>query len=366
MSACDACLRRAALVAELQPWLDAGGTGKAAAAGAARAERRGAGQRRLRPAPGQGGRAHGGLRRRSRSRGCRRSRPVDPLHARGRLPAAAATTWATARRAVPARARRPPGAAHGRAPGRDRRLPARRLPTGSRSHASLGRELAACGVPVVSGMALGVDSAAHEGALEAGGLTVAVMGGGADVAYPRSKRSCTPASPARGWSSPSCRRAAARTGWSFPARNRIMAGLAAMTVVVEGATGSGSLITADFAQGIGREVGAVPGQVTSPLAAGALHADRGRRVRGPRSPTDVLDAVYGPGQRQPRRGEPPGLSEPLQQLLAAVEREPGRPASSPGAGEDVGDVLAGAHRARAAGAGPARRRRPLRASCVSA
>ena len=88
-------------------------------------------------------------------------------------------------------------------------------------------------------------------------------------AYPRSQaQPAHAASPARGLVVSELPPGRHPFRLSFPARNRIMAGLAAMTVVVEGATGSGSLITADFASDLGREVGAVPGQVTSPLAAG--------------------------------------------------------------------------------------------------
>jgi DNA processing protein len=129
--------------------------------------------------------------------------------------------------------------------------------------------------------------------------------------------------------------------WSFPARNRIMAGLARMTVVVEGTVRSGSLITAGFAQDLGRDLGAVPGQVTSTLAAGpnALIADGAHVVR---SAADVLDVVYGPGVR-PRAGGPgPQALEPrLAVLLEAVERGQGSPdmlARDPSA---AADVLAG-------------------------
>ena len=205
---------------------------------------------------------------------------------------------------------------------------------------SLGRELAVAGVPVVSGMALGIDSVAHEGALEVAGLTAAVLAGGADFAYPRSRLRL--------------HRRIARDGlvvselppgtrphrWSFPARNRIMAGLAAMTVVVEGTVRSGSLITAGFAQDLGREVGAVPGHVTSAPAAGpnALLAEGATVVR---SATDVLDAVYGVGARPRDAGLMPALAPRLAALLEAVERGEGSAdAIAAGPGETA-DVVAG-------------------------
>ena len=184
---------------------------------------------------------------------------------------------------------------------------------------ALGRDLAAAGVPVVSGMAYGVDSAAHEGALAAGGPTIAVMPGGADYAYPRGKVALHGR----------IREAALLVAemppgtrpfrWSFPARNRIMAALSRMTVVVEGAEGSGSLITATFAADLGREVGAVPGRATSALAAGPnrLLAEGAAVVR---SATDVLDAVFGPGERRPAAAPPASALDPaLEALLERVE-----------------------------------------------
>jgi DNA processing protein len=129
--------------------------------------------------------------------------------------------------------------------------------------------------------------------------------------------------------------------WTFPARNRIMAALSAMTVVVEGRHDSGSLITAGFAAELGREVGAVPGQVTSPLAEGpnALLADGAIVVR---STKDVLDAIFGPGHDIAPPDRAAGRIEPrLRSLLAAVEQ--GRATVDDLTGElgDAGEVLGG-------------------------
>lgn len=184
---------------------------------------------------------------------------------------------------------------------------------------SLGHELAGAGVPVVSGMALGIDSAAHEGALDGGGPTVAVLAGGADVIYPRSRRGLYRRIAEAGLVVSELPPGTRPQRWSFPARNRIMAGLAAMTVVVEGTTRSGSLITAGFAADLGRDLGAVPGQVTSALAAGPndlIQAGAGVV----RSAADVLDALYGAGARPGRAAVSPSLSPPLVSLLEAVER----------------------------------------------
>jgi DNA processing protein len=207
---------------------------------------------------------------------------------------------------------------------------------------ALARELAACGIAVVSGMAFGVDSAAHEGALAATGPTLAVLGSGADVPYPRAKRSLYQRIVESGLVLSELPPRSRPLRWTFPARNRIMAGLSAMTVVVEGSHDSGSLITARFAAELGREVGAVPGQVTSALAGGpnALLADGACVVR---SAADVLDALYGPGHglASPQRALARALEPRLRSLLAAVEQ--GRETVDALAGEarETGDVLSG-------------------------
>ncbi|MEA2423667.1 MAG: processing protein, partial [Thermoleophilaceae bacterium] len=134
----------------------------------------------------------------------------------------------------------------------------------------LGRGLSTAGVTVISGLALGIDGAAHRGALKAAEpRVIAVLGGGADVVYPRIHARLYDEIRAAGVivsEHPPGRRP---FRWSFPARNRIMAALAAMTVVVEAADPSGSLITAAFAAELGRGVAAVPGRVTASNAAGS-------------------------------------------------------------------------------------------------
>jgi DNA processing protein len=133
----------------------------------------------------------------------------------------------------------------------------------------LGRELAAAGLVVVSGMARGVDAEAHRGALEAGGPTIAVLGCGIDRDYPAAHRALAAEIAARGLVVSEYAPGVEPAPWRFPARNRIVAGLCAATVVVEARERSGALITADFALEEGREVFAVPGEITSSLSAGA-------------------------------------------------------------------------------------------------
>jgi DNA processing protein len=132
----------------------------------------------------------------------------------------------------------------------------------------LGRELAAAGVVVVSGLARGVDGEAHRGALETGGHTVAVLGCGIDRDYPAVHASLTRAIAERSLLVSEYEPGIEPAPWRFPARNRIIAGLCAATVVVEARERSGALITADFALEEGREVFAVPGEITSRLSAG--------------------------------------------------------------------------------------------------
>jgi DNA processing protein len=133
---------------------------------------------------------------------------------------------------------------------------------------SLGRELATAGLVVVSGLARGVDGEAHRGALDAGGATVAVLGCGIDRDYPAAHADLARRIAETGLIVSEYAPGVEPAPWRFPARNRIVAGLAAATIVVEARERSGALITADLALEEGREVFAVPGEITSALSAG--------------------------------------------------------------------------------------------------
>ncbi len=194
---------------------------------------------------------------------------------------------------------------------------ARRASTYGREVArELGRELAMSGLAVVSGLAFGIDACAHRGALDAG-LTVAVLGCGADVAYPAAHRSLWRRIGESGLVLSELPPGCGAWRWSFPARNRIMAALSGMTVVVEAAERSGSLITTDLAADLGRDLGAVPGPVGSRLsvAPNNLLAGGACLVRGAQ---DVLDAMLGPGAPRIERAGPP-IERPQHTVLEALE-----------------------------------------------
>jgi DNA processing protein len=142
---------------------------------------------------------------------------------------------------------------------------------GTRQASSYGREVAAklsgdltrAGVSVVSGMAVGIDSAAHRGALAAGGRTLAVLGCGIDIPYPAVNARLRDEIVAGGALVSEYPMGSGPEPWRFPARNRIVSGLSLGTLVVEGDIKSGALITAEFALEQGREVFAVPGDIRS-------------------------------------------------------------------------------------------------------
>jgi DNA processing protein len=181
----------------------------------------------------------------------------------------------------------------------------------------LGQEIAAAGLVVTSGMAFGIDACAHRGALDAGGKTIAVLGCGPDTSYPAAHRGLWRKIVDTGAVISELPPGSTPWRWTFPARNRIMAALAGMTVVVEAAARSGSLITADLAAELGRDLGAVPGPVTSRASAGPNELLAGGACVV-RDAQDVLDALLGVGVRALQRTGPP-LDDELASVLAAVE-----------------------------------------------
>jgi DNA processing protein len=160
----------------------------------------------------------------------------------------------------------------------------------------------------VSGGAVGIDAAAHRGALDAGGVTVAVLGSGIDVAHPARNGACSSGSKRREPSSASIRRHPAEP-FRFPARNRLIAALSRGVVVVEGAAKSGTRITAEHAVDLGLDVFAVPGPVTSPLAETPLGLIRDGAIMIRGTP-DLLEDLGLDGEASGKPGSPPGGCRP--------------------------------------------------------
>jgi DNA processing protein len=174
---------------------------------------------------------------------------------------------------------------------------------------------------VVSGGALGVDAAAHEGALEAGGHTVAVLGCGLDVTYPSSHRDLFARIVEAGGALLSeYEDGVHATRWTFPERNRIISGISDAVVVVRAGARSGALVTAAHARGQGVPVLAVPGDVDEPLSAGP----NGLLKAGARVATDVADVLDLLGLAPGTQAELPlaGLDPEARSLLAALSSAP--------------------------------------------
>jgi DNA processing protein len=221
---------------------------------------------------------------------------------------------------------------------------------GTEAAYSLGRGLGASGVVVVSGLALGIDATAHRGCLAGGGVAVAVLACGANRAYPRRHRALHEEIRRVGVVLSEVPPDAPAYRWSFPARNRIMAALAQVTVVVEAADGSGTLITSDFAQDLGRGVAAVPGRITWSRAVGPnrLIKDGATPITGAQ---DVLDQLFGAGVREvPPTRSPAAALPPLDaRVLDAVEADRAIDDIATAAGSTARETRAALGRLEAAG-----------------
>jgi DNA processing protein len=203
----------------------------------------------------------------------------------------------------------------------------------------VGRELASAGVVVVSGLARGVDGEAHRGALEAGGTTVAVLGCGIDRDYPARHARLAAQIAETGLVISEYEPGIDPAPWRFPARNRIVAGLAAAVVIVEARERSGALITADFALEEGREVFAVPGEITSRLSVGTNELIRLGAAPLTKT-TDVLEAlgIEAPG---PSATPSAALTPAAERVLAVVRDAPlGLDEIARSSGIDAGSVAA--------------------------
>jgi len=182
---------------------------------------------------------------------------------------------------------------------------------GRRLASAFGGAVAAAGWPLVSGLARGIDGAAHRGTVEAGGVGVAVLGSGSDVVYPRDHRDLHDALIATGGAVVTEYPPGTRPhGWRFPPRNRIISGLAGAVVVVEAGIAGGAPITANRAGEQGRVLFAVPGDVDRPASVGCnlLIRDGAVPVLGPDDLVEGLSIVLGRpplGTREPTAADRP-------------------------------------------------------------
>ena len=238
---------------------------------------------------------------------------------------------------------------------------ARRATEGGRAIAeALGRKLGAAGITVVSGMAIGIDGAAHRGALSVQGRTVAVLGSGLEVVYPPGHRGLFRELAAKGLILSEFLPWEAALPHHFPKRNRIIAALARAIIVVEAGERSGALITVDHGLDLGRDILAVPGSLQNPQARGtnALIRDGARLITDPETVLDEFPLLVEEAaasreadfrnqdpERVPDPSPPPGRGDvpgDLRAFWVVLGPEPkGVDTLAEGLGLSPGEVLAG-------------------------
>ncbi|MGE5489802.1 MAG: DNA-processing protein DprA [Actinomycetota bacterium] len=189
---------------------------------------------------------------------------------------------------------------------------------GMQNAEAFAKALAAEGLTIVSGLALGIDAAAHQGALTAAGSTVAVIGTGADRIYPARNRDLALAIAERGAIVSEFPLGTPSAAANFPRRNRIISGLSAGVLVVEAAPESGSLITARLAAEQGREVFAIPGSIHSPVARGCHRLIR-EGAKLVETAQDVLEEIANLARPDPA---PPVSTDEDDPVLAALGHDP--------------------------------------------
>ncbi len=192
---------------------------------------------------------------------------------------------------------------------------------GLRMAETISRDLAAMGVVVVSGMARGCDMAAHKGALSSGGLTVAVLGTGVDIVYPRENKRLYDEIVKKGLVISEFPMSTPPAAYTFPQRNRIIGGMTRATLVIEAPLKSGSLMTAQFALDYNREVLACPGQASSLKSSGTnkLIKDGAFLVE---NAEDVLNALSLECSQRVEKGRTPDLGEDESLVWRALEDGP--------------------------------------------
>jgi DNA processing protein len=209
----------------------------------------------------------------------------------------------------------------------------------------LSRDVSGVGVTIVSGMAAGIDSAAHQGALAATGNTIAVMPGGANLSYPVTASNLHGRIIGSGAAISELGPGTTARAWSFRARNRIIVALSAAVVVVQALPDSGSMRTATVAMMLGRELGAVPGHIETEASEGphTLIANHDARLIG--SSRDVLDLIGLPasaasvGDRSDE--ERLQVTEPQREILARIAAGDDTAAAIATSGIPPADILKG-------------------------
>jgi DNA processing protein len=196
----------------------------------------------------------------------------------------------------------------------------RATPYGRQAAERIAAELAQAGVTIVSGLARGVDAAAHRGALEAGGRTIAVLGSGPDVIYPAEHRRLAEQILESGAILSELPPGTKPDAQNFPARNRIVSGMTLGTLIIEAPLRSGALITATFAADQGREVFVIPGSIFAQTAEGtnALLRDGARLVR---DGADILEDLGISGSGPVLAQSQMSLDENELKLLTALGKE---------------------------------------------
>jgi DNA processing protein len=196
---------------------------------------------------------------------------------------------------------------------------------GRRLASAFGREVAGAGWVLVSGLARGIDGAAHRGTIDRGGVGVAVLGSGSDVVYPADHRHLHDTLIESGGAAVTEYPPGTRpNGWRFPPRNRIISGLSSAVVVVEAGVTGGALITALRAAEQGRAVFAVPGDVDRQASVGCnlLIRDGAIPVLGPQDHIEGLSLLLGPPTPAPAPPRAPGLPAGVDGDILAATRSP--------------------------------------------
>ena len=195
---------------------------------------------------------------------------------------------------------------------------------GESNAAAFAKALSDAGLTIVSGLAVGIDAAAHRGGLEGAGSTIAVLGTGIDVLYPKRNVELADRIAAQGLLLSEFPLGTGPAAGNFPRRNRLISGLARGCLVVEAALASGSLITARTAAEQGREVFAIPGSIHSPLSKGC-HALIKSGAKLVESAEDVLTELSGfraSGYASTTAGEAPPVASAASGLLAHMGHDP--------------------------------------------